>query len=91
MKRETLKEILDYSVLHGSWSKQQLTSRAKIVCAYGLGQYFADAFEQWNFREKFNIRYCCDGNIERGKEVANKYNLTFIDKQKLIEYSNAGG
>ena len=83
--REQLMHVLDYGGSHSTWSKKLLTSSADIVCAYGLGKYFEDAFEKFNFRENFNVNFCCDRNEERGNVVAQKYDLSFLRVDELLE------
>lgn len=83
--KEQLARVLDYGVSHDTWSKKLLTYSADIVCAYGVGKYFEDAFEKFNFRENFNVNFCCDRNIERGKRIAQQYNLSFLQINELLE------
>ena len=83
--REQLMHVLDYGLSHSAWSKKLLTRSADIVCAYGLGKYFEDAFEKFKFRENFNVNFCCDRNEERGNVVAQKYDLSFLRVDELLE------
>ena len=79
-----LKNILQYATDNNSWSKQLLTKNADIVCAYGLGKYFSDAFTQWKFKSMFNVSYCSDKDEEHGKKIANANGLTFLSIDKLL-------
>lgn len=83
--RLLLENALQYAVEHGSWSKQLLTAKADVVCAYGLGKYFRDAFYQWHFRDVYHVNYCCDRDIEHGKRVAQEYELNFLDINDLLK------
>ncbi len=82
--REQLDKVLSYAKDHGSWSKELLTKNADIVCAYGTGRYFEDAFIQWGFKNHFNVKYCCDRNADHGREIAKKYGITFLDFEELV-------
>ena len=80
-------KILDYAQESGSWNKKILTNDADVVCAYGLGQYFEDSFELWNFKKKFNVKYCCDRKADVGKEISKKYGLGFVEFSELLKLS----
>lgn len=82
--RKLLENAITYAENSGSWSKELLTKTADVVCAYGIGKYFEDAFVQWNFKTQFNARFCCDRNTEHGKKMAEKYGLTFLDFEELL-------
>ena len=85
--RKLLKDVLDYGTKHGTWSKRLFTRNADIVCAYGMGKYFSDAFCQFGFQEAFNVQYCSDTNTPpiTAKKIATEYNLQYIDPTKLRE------
>ena len=82
--KKLLEEVLSYAKDRGSWSKELLTKNADIVCAYGTGRYFEDAFIQWGFKNHFNVKYCCDRNADHGREIAKKYGITFLDFGELV-------
>ena len=42
---EQLKMAIDYAKEKGSFSKINMAESADIVCAWGIGKYFEDAFE----------------------------------------------
>lgn len=81
--QQQLNDILTYASEHGSWSKKLLCKNADIVCAYGLGKYFEDAFVQWNFQKQFHVNFCSDKNKEHGLRIAKKYGVSFVDIEEL--------
>lgn len=62
---EQLQKAIDYALENGSFSKINLAESADIVCAYGLGRYFGEAFSQWGFREKMHVNTLCDSDMAK--------------------------
>lgn len=81
--RQLLENIIISAKNNGSWSKKLLCKNADIVCAYGTGKYFEDAFVQWNFQKQFHVNACSDKNKEHGMKIAKKYGVSFVDLEEL--------
>lgn len=47
--KKQLEATLEYAVEYRSFSKLNMAENADIVCAYGLGRFFQEAFLQWDF------------------------------------------
>ncbi|MCM1232505.1 MAG: FkbM family methyltransferase [Ruminococcus flavefaciens] len=67
--RKQLEEAIEYAVESGSFSKLNLAEQADVVCAYGTGRFFQEAFEQWDFLNRMHVSMVCDSDEKKwGKQ-----------------------
>ena len=84
-----LRSAVEYAEQYGSWNKRVAAKKADIVCAYGLGEYFRDSFELWDFKKIFNVNACCDKNMMKARNVAEEYGLKIFEISELVEMSKS--
>lgn len=87
---EQLKNAIDYAVKSGGFSKMNLAESSDIVCAYGLGRFFNEAFLQWEFKEKMHVNILCDsdkakwGQKFEGLQCISPEELFLLNNQKKV-------
>lgn len=65
--KKQLEATLEYAVEYRSFSKLNMAENADIVCAYGLGRFFQEAFLQWDFLNKMHVNMVCDSDEKNGE------------------------
>ena len=63
--REELSKAIDFATKTGSFSTINACRNAKNVCVFGLGRFFEEAFDTWNFKDKLGINVLCDNNPDK--------------------------
>lgn len=81
--REQLKKAIDYAEEKGSFSKISMAENADIVCAWGLGKYFEEAFEKWDFKNIMHVNLLCDSEESKWGGVFS--GLRCVSPDELIE------
>lgn len=79
--RNRLTQIIESAKKTGRYWKQDMIRRHKNVCVYGLGKFFADVFEDRNFKEKFHVNYLADA--DSGKWGNKYYGIECIAPSRL--------
>ena len=65
-----------------------MAEKADIVCAWGVGKFFEDAFEKWDFRNIMHVNLLCDSNKAKcGGGVIS--GLRCVSPDGLIELSKS--
>ncbi len=65
LQRNRLTQVIASAKKTGRYWKQDMIRRHKNVCVYGLGKFFADVFEDRNFKETFHVN--CLADADSGK------------------------
>lgn len=60
--QKQLDAAVSYAAETGSFSKLKLAESMDIVCAYGIGRFFKEAFSQWDFKNKMHVNLLCDSD-----------------------------
>ena len=63
--REKLSKAIDFATKTGSFSTINACRNAKNICVFGLGRFFEEAFDTWNFKDKLGINVLCDNNPDK--------------------------
>lgn len=88
---EILQKAFQYAVHRKSFTKLSLLKQAENVCVYGLGRYFEEAFFRQNVKERFGVKFLCDKNEQRLKELSadsRMETLRLINPEELAELKN---
>ncbi len=81
--KKQLEAALEYAVEYRSFSKLNMAENADIVCVYGLGRFFQEAFLQWDFLNKMHVNMVCDSDEKKwGKEFEG---LRCVSPKELFE------
>ena len=88
--KKQLDAAVSYAAETGSYSKLKLAESMDIVCAYGAGRYFKEAFSQWDFKNKMHINLLCDsdenkwGGVYEGLKCVSPDELFSLSSKKSI-------
>lgn len=88
---EILQKAFEYAVHRKSFTKLSLLKQADNVCVYGLGRYFEEAFFRQHVRERFGVKFLCDKNEQRLKELSTDSRmetLRLINPEELAGLKN---
>jgi len=84
--RLILAKSIDLASETGSYSPMKITAKAKNVCVFGLGNFFEEAFDAWNFKEKFHVNLLCDNNSSKWGQTIN--GLPCVSPMELSKFDD---
>lgn len=84
---QQLESAVEYAVEYGSFSKLNIAENADIVCAYGVGRFFKEAFLQWDFLNKMHVNMVCDSDETKWGRVFE--GLTCISPKELFAMNSS--
>ena len=84
--RAALSKSVSFACEKGSYSPIKICASAKNVCVFGLGRFFQEAFETWNFKEKFQVNLLSDNNSSKWGQTIN--NLPCVSPMELSKFDD---
>lgn len=83
--KRQLQNAINYALEEESYNKEKWAENVDIVCAWGTGRFFSEAFEQWKFQSRLRVNLLCDSNKDKWGTTI--HDMTCVSPEELYQLS----